>query len=326
MSAEKVPFTIRYPQVATPKQDKRRRSSIGPASASPEPSPFASDLAIAYKVRPLESWEALKKYRHFVVGSETFGLNDFVFVNNSGIAHGTDLSTLVEQRRFWIANVQEIRARDNSHVYLRVLWAYWPDELPGGAEDYHGKLELVPSNHMEIIDAMSVAGKADVLHWTEDDEVDELEGLYWRQTYSFVTQKLSPLRKHCTCRHFYNPDKKLLGCSNPKCQIWLHEECLVEDALANTYDRIYNAIPNGKPNMKPKGKRETENGASGGIAQRPWVGLFEAQIKHDRDDPIVVITDLRNPQVVAHNKPGSKNNSTTWEETVVCLKCREKIS
>lgn len=43
---------------------------------------------------------------------------------------------------------------------------------------------------MEIVDAMTVAGRADVVHWTEKDE-DEMKGLYWRQTFNFVTQKLS---------------------------------------------------------------------------------------------------------------------------------------
>lgn len=68
---------------------------------------------------------------------------------------------------------------------------YWPDELPMGAQSYHGKHELIASNHMEIIDAMTVASKASVSHWLEKDEEKVLDALYWRQTYDFQTQDLS---------------------------------------------------------------------------------------------------------------------------------------
>lgn len=95
-----------------------------------------------------------------------------------------------DERKFWVARVLEVRASDPTHVYLRVYWLYWPDELPGGRREYHGKSELVVSNHMEIVDAMTVAGRADVVHWTEKDE-EEMKGLYWRQTFNYVTQKLS---------------------------------------------------------------------------------------------------------------------------------------
>ncbi len=44
---------------------------------------------------------------------------------------------------------------------------------------------------MEIIDAMTVAGKAEVCHWLEKDGEPVLDGLYWRQTYNFHTQALS---------------------------------------------------------------------------------------------------------------------------------------
>jgi len=60
-----------------------------------------------------------------------------------------------------------------------------------GAQSYHGKHELIASNHMEIIDAMTVASKASVSHWLEKDEEKVLDALYWRQTYDFQTQDLS---------------------------------------------------------------------------------------------------------------------------------------
>ncbi len=59
----------------------------------------------------------------------------------------------------WVARILEIRASDEHHVYARVYWMYWPDELPQGTHDgrktiqgrqpYHGLNELVASNHSE---------------------------------------------------------------------------------------------------------------------------------------------------------------------------------
>lgn len=57
----------------------------------------------------------------------------------------------------WVARILEIRASDEHHVYARVYWMYWPDELPQGTHDgkkiiqgrqpYHGMSELIASNH-----------------------------------------------------------------------------------------------------------------------------------------------------------------------------------
>ena len=71
---------------------------------------------------------------------------------------------------------------------------YWPVELPAGQEYYHGKSELVASNHMEIIDAMTVSGMAEVTHLVEQDDAPTATGLYWRQSFDFRTKKLSVSR------------------------------------------------------------------------------------------------------------------------------------
>ena len=89
-----------------------------------------------------------------------------------------------------MARVLEIRAIDEAHVYLRVYWLYWPEELPGGRKHYHGEKELVASNHMEIVDAMTVSGRANVKHWLELDDEEELPDLFWRQKFDFPKQQL----------------------------------------------------------------------------------------------------------------------------------------
>ena len=80
---------------------------------------------------------------------------------------------------------------------------YWPEEIPQlktrspdqvspkrGQMTYHGGHELIASNHMEVLDVLSFAGKADVFHWLEED--DNLQHkLYWRQTLNRKTEELS---------------------------------------------------------------------------------------------------------------------------------------
>lgn len=72
-----------------------------------------------------------------------------------------DETTAPIQRRDteWVARILEIRARDEHHVFARVYWMYWPDELPAktrdrkriveGRQPYHGTGELIASNHSE---------------------------------------------------------------------------------------------------------------------------------------------------------------------------------
>ena len=75
------------------------------------------------------------------------------------------------------------------HVYLRVVWMYWPRELPWGPQYYHGMNEVIASNHMEIIGAATVSEGAKVDHLQEfPEETGTIEGLFWRQKYDYVEQ------------------------------------------------------------------------------------------------------------------------------------------
>ena len=138
------------------------------------------------------------------VGNNTFGIHDFIYVNHSEAKHGA-LIPDEDEHHFWIARVLEVRAVDPQHVYLRVYWMYWPSELPTGRMSYHGKNELVASNHMEIIDAMTVSELASVEHYEETDESAPMVGLYWRQTFDFVTQKLSVSHSILRISSYYKP-------------------------------------------------------------------------------------------------------------------------
>jgi len=122
------------------------------------------------------------------VAERQFAVHDYIFVNNGQIAHGEETD---DDKQFWIARVLEVRASSPASVYIRVFWMYWPSELPEGAQHYHGKNELVASNHMEIIDATTISDKADVTHILEKEDAPTVTGLYWRQKFDFTSRKLS---------------------------------------------------------------------------------------------------------------------------------------
>lgn len=126
----------------------------------------------------------------------------------------------------WVARILEVRAMDEHHVYARVYWMYWPDELPHGTHDgkksiqgrqpYHSRNELIASNHskfaiffsftvqatsertifrpnrftVDIINVVSVTAPATVKQW--DVEGSDIEGtLFWRQAFDVRTYELS---------------------------------------------------------------------------------------------------------------------------------------
>lgn len=99
------------------------------------------------------------------VGSESITTGQCILVkHDEGEEQGIDPS------RQWKAKVLEVRALDTEHVYIRVAWLNRPEDLTTGRKSYHGKYELVPTNQMDIIDAMSVNGPCDVVQWDEQDD------------------------------------------------------------------------------------------------------------------------------------------------------------
>jgi hypothetical protein len=101
-----------------------------------------------------------------------FQIGQMIFVKREGEEDG-------------IARILEIRGGDAAHVYLRVCWSYQPEDIPGGRQLYHGRDELLASNHMDIIDARAVQDPADVVYFDDDPESSTTleEGQYfWRQS------------------------------------------------------------------------------------------------------------------------------------------------
>lgn len=49
-------------------------------------------------------------------------------------------------------------------------------------------------------------------------------------------------------------------CDNPSCQVWMHEECLIDDILTKTYKRLVKDSASAEPGTngapRPNGKKE----------------------------------------------------------------------
>ena len=104
-----------------------------------------------------------------VVGSESIAVGQCILVK-----HDDSDDQKIDVAAQWKAKVLEVRALDSEHVYIRVAWLNRPEDLDGGRKPYHGKNELIPTNQMDIIDAMAVNGSVDVFHWDEKDDDSEL--------------------------------------------------------------------------------------------------------------------------------------------------------
>ncbi|KAI9728837.1 MAG: hypothetical protein M1834_007224 [Cirrosporium novae-zelandiae] len=344
-------FSIRY---GTRKDQGKKRH--GETTARLEDSDFPENTRMVYSISPGARWDEMTKYNNFIVGegeySQKIGFGDWVYINKGNIPPGDIFDNAPTQSDAWVARVLEVRASDPKHVYIRIFQSYWPEELPDGKRYYQGKHEILPSNYMEIIDAATIMGKANVIHFTEkDDDEIVLETLYWRQTYDFVKKTFSDIRTHCVCSRHYNPDKILIGCSNPSCRIWLHDDCLEHSILSSVYKRL--VLDSESPNKNPEGDSTNpdEGNSSYGqlsppmstspiptAANRPkkrgrkpkaimkgrenttsnpkWTGLFSATIHLNRgsdEPPTVTINDLRT------------ENAVSWVEDLRCLKCNEMI-
>ena len=100
------------------------------------------------------------------MGQESIAVGQFILVKHDDTEEGAKID--VGQQ--WKAKVLEVRALDSEHVFLRLAWLNRPEDLQSGRKPYHGRNELVPTNEMDVIDAMTVNGSLNVVHWDERDD------------------------------------------------------------------------------------------------------------------------------------------------------------
>ncbi|KAH6657530.1 hypothetical protein BKA67DRAFT_191026 [Truncatella angustata] len=221
-------------------------------------------------------WDKLTRYNSFVLHGVKYLSDNYIFVANSASLEqprpqNNDEPSKVKSKsdEAWVARILEIRASDEHHVYARVYWLYWPDELPpnstyrdkvvSGRQAYHGQHELIASNHMDIINVVSVTAPATVNQWDEHDEEQVQQALYWRQAWDVRSMELSLVAERCICKEPENPDKTLIRCSNQQCGTWLHDDCLIHQALLETWERL----GSNQPHMSSSVKQERDNDALG---------------------------------------------------------------
>ncbi|KAH7012730.1 uncharacterized protein B0I36DRAFT_256411 [Microdochium trichocladiopsis] len=275
------PFTVIHPDPDEKEMKTKRRRGGSEDRPAPPPkihlqvSPFSpigkfnakdNTMDRHYQIAPFAKWMNMTRYNSFVLNGVKYHSEGFVFVaNDNTIERQKNLGESRQPRQKsdddWVARILEIRAADEHHVYARVYWMYWPDELPAGTTEgkrvikgrqpYHGNNELIASNHMDVINVVSVTASATVHQWDETNEDEVQPALYWRQAFDSVG-------RYCRCNRPENPDKKLIRCTNEKCRKWLHDKYLVHEALLRTFARLGTNKPH-KP-APVKDERDNETG------------------------------------------------------------------
>ncbi|KAH7009438.1 uncharacterized protein B0I36DRAFT_59993 [Microdochium trichocladiopsis] len=288
------PFTVIHPDPnEKEKKTKRRRGGSEDRPAPPpkihlQVSPFSpigkfnakdNTMDRHYQIAPFAKWMDMTRYNSFVLNGVKYHSEGFVLVANDNTIErqknpGESRQPRQKSDDDWVARILEIRAADEHHVYARVYWMYWPDELPAGTTEgkrvikgrqpYHGNNELIASNHMDVINVTSVTASATVHQWVETNE-DELQpALYWRQAFDVRSMDLSSAEEHCRCNRPENPDKKLTCCTNEECGKWLHHDCLVHEALLRTFARLGTNKP-----LKPTPVKDEQDNETGRLPLSP---------------------------------------------------------
>ncbi|KAI4648722.1 uncharacterized protein J4E79_009793 [Alternaria viburni] len=258
-------------------------------TTQPNPYPKTQLPELHVKIKPALYWEAMRRYRRFTVNGEEFEVGQMIFVKKSEEDKIAEGPGTIEH---WIAKVLEVRGGDPEHVFLRVYWAYRPEDIPGGRQAHHGDSELIVSNHMDIIDALSVDSSADVVYWDDDPESLDLktDQLFFRQSYDITKRansQLSKMKTYCIDKKPCNPDELLLQC--PQCSEWLHADCLKKRALQDA-----------APQLKKRGRPSQVQAST----------TLDARIKAQDNKARLTILERRG------GKPKRK-----WDVDILCLVC-----
>ncbi|KAI3323453.1 hypothetical protein HD806DRAFT_87253 [Xylariaceae sp. AK1471] len=323
------PFSVTHPDPnEKDKKAKRRRqeSEDQPTPKIPlQASPFSpmgkfkdpnNTMDRYYQVHPHQKWMDMTRYNSFVLNGVKYYSEGFIFVaNNSTIERqknpGESRQTRQKSDDDWVARILEIRASDEHHVYARVYWMYWPDELPTGTQEgkksiqgrqpYHGQNELIASNHMDVINVVSVTAQATVNQWDETNEDEVQQALYWRQAFDVRSMELSSAQSRCKCNRPENPDKQLINCTNPECKKWLHDDCLVHEALMKTFARLGTDKPHKPARVKteePEGGQRPLSPSESGAAQTAQQSI---DVKSE-DQQTIKLADVENAEPTGKNE------------------------
>lgn len=98
-------------------------------------------------------------------------------------------------------------------------------------------------------------------------------------------------------------------CENPSCKVWLHEQCIIDDALTKAYKRIIEDNSSAEPDTN--GVALKTNGKKAKPGRKVWEGKFKGKLipASDKEPTTISITDLR------------ATGQGTWTERIPCPKC-----
>lgn len=116
-------------------------------------------------------------------------------------------------------------------------------------------------------------------------------------------------------------------CDRMGCEIWLHEECLLDDVLRETFavhsktklPQLVGADEDSLTFRSPSSKstKATTKSVAQADSKKIYEGRFTGDIIQESDSkPMVHITDLR----AQANGP-----NRNWDEHLFCLKCRQRL-
>ncbi|KIW92176.1 uncharacterized protein Z519_07160 [Cladophialophora bantiana CBS 173.52] len=209
-----------------------------------------ADLSIDFSIRPGSAWQSVRRFKNAPFSepyNDSYTVGEFVYVNRHDPGPpappadaSEDEKLQCDKDNLWVGLIAEFRG-GASKVLVRLFWLYWPHELPMGRQPYHGKRELVLSNHVDIVEAHTISGHAEVSHWDEEDDSNKtvLRERYWRQTLNITAspaKMLSKLRQFCTCNGYDNPKLDTYQCRD--CSMWNHEACLIADLEKRAWEKF----------------------------------------------------------------------------------------
>ncbi|KAI8710814.1 BAH domain-containing protein [Fusarium sp. LHS14.1] len=193
-------------QYNEPPPSREASGSVGGEVTKRQSFPFSSGKeSHRYRVVPAAQWSRLQSYRCFLLQDTRFKLGDFVRVANRLTSQDNPTEHAVRDlerpERDWVAYILEIRAADPYHVFARVYWMYWPEDIPKrvmqrstrirGPEIFHQSHELIASNHMDIIDVMSVNGLETVKPVSNSRRTTRRSQLFWKESFDCFQKTMS---------------------------------------------------------------------------------------------------------------------------------------
>ena len=194
-----------------------------------------------------------------------------------------------------IAKVLECRASDAESVWLRIVWLYRPEDAEAlggqGRMPWHGANELIPSNHMQLVEAVNCNGKVNVKEWKVGDKLDaSSKDFVWRQTLDILAapkQRFSKMETYCVCAQpadlLNEPSGSMIQCTNSACAAWLHTACLCEAAKNKAQEDI-----------DAKKVQEDIDATAASADQQPLVATTELGINIDSDEAEILFNPAPN--------------------------------